>query len=76
MKQLEDDPWINVKSKFKVDDKVTGVVTNVTDYGIFIEIENGVRGSLSQRYAYMESKEELKTWQSLRKITNCRLSNT
>ncbi len=44
MKQLEDDPWLNVKSKFNVDDKVTGVVTNVTDYGIFIEIENGVEG--------------------------------
>ena len=44
MKQLEEDPWINVKNKFNVNDKVTGVVTNVTDYGIFIEIENGVEG--------------------------------
>tara|TARA_B100000886_G_scaffold109529_1_gene73347 strand:- start:1657 stop:3351 length:1695 start_codon:yes stop_codon:yes gene_type:complete len=44
MKQLEEDPWLNVKSKFSVNDKVTGVVTNVTDYGIFIEIENGVEG--------------------------------
>ena len=44
MKQLEDDPWLKVKEKFKVNDKVTGVVTNVTDYGIFIEIENGVEG--------------------------------
>ena len=44
MKQLEEDPWLNVKSKFKVNDIVTGVVTNVTDYGIFIEIENGVEG--------------------------------
>ena len=44
MKQLEEDPWLNVKDKFNVNDKVTGVVTNVTDYGIFIEIENGVEG--------------------------------
>ncbi len=44
MKQLEEDPWLNVKNKFSVNDKVTGVVTNVTDYGIFIEIENGVEG--------------------------------
>ena len=44
MKQLEDDPWNLVKDKFKVNDKVTGVVTNVTDYGVFIEIENGVEG--------------------------------
>ena len=40
MKQLEDDPWNKVKDKFNVNDKVTGVVTNVADYGIFIEIEN------------------------------------
>ena len=44
MKQLEDDPWLKVKEKFNIDDKVQGVVTNVTDYGIFIEIENGVEG--------------------------------
>ncbi len=44
MKQLEDDPWNNVKDKFNVNDRVTGVVTNVADYGIFIEIENGVEG--------------------------------
>ncbi len=44
MKQLEDDPWLKVKEKFNVNDKVTGVVTNVADYGIFIEIENGVEG--------------------------------
>ncbi len=44
MKQLEEDPWNMVKDKFNVNDKVTGVVTNVTDYGIFIEIENGVEG--------------------------------
>ena len=44
MKQLEDDPWLKVKEKFNIDDKVKGVVTNVTDYGIFIEIENGVEG--------------------------------
>tara|TARA_Y200000002_G_scaffold380168_1_gene391049 strand:- start:779 stop:2476 length:1698 start_codon:yes stop_codon:yes gene_type:complete len=44
MKQLEDDPWLQVKDKFSVGDKVQGVVTNVTDYGIFIEIENGVEG--------------------------------
>ena len=44
MKQLEDDPWINVKDSLKVGDRVNGVVTNVTDYGIFIEVGNGIEG--------------------------------
>ncbi len=44
MKQLEDDPWNRVKDKFSVGDKVKGICTNVTDYGVFIEIDNGVEG--------------------------------
>ena len=44
MKQLEEDPWTNVKDSLKVNDKVSGVVTNVTDYGIFIEVGNGIEG--------------------------------
>ena len=44
MKQLESDPWLLVKEKFNIDDKVKGVVTKVAEYGIFIEIENGVEG--------------------------------
>ncbi len=44
MKQLEEDPWIKVKDKYNVNDKVKGIVTNVADYGVFIEIEAGVEG--------------------------------
>ena len=42
MKQLEEDPWHKVKDSLKINDRVNGVVTNVTDYGIFIEVENGM----------------------------------
>ena len=44
LKALQDDPWESVKDKFNVGDKVSGTVTNVTDYGVFIEIEDGVEG--------------------------------
>ncbi|MDA9591805.1 30S ribosomal protein S1 [Pelagibacteraceae bacterium] len=44
LKQLEEDPWTKVADKFKVGDKLQGIVTNVTDYGIFIEVENGIEG--------------------------------
>ena len=44
MKQLEEDPWNKVKDKFNVGDKVQGICTNITDYGVFIEIDNGVEG--------------------------------
>ncbi len=44
MKQLEADPWENVEVKYPVGAKFTGRVTNITDYGAFIELEPGVEG--------------------------------
>jgi small subunit ribosomal protein S1 len=44
MKQLEEDPWDGVALKYPVNGKFTGRVTNITDYGAFVEIEAGVEG--------------------------------
>ena len=42
MKQLEDDPWQGVEAKFPVGTNFSGRVTNITDYGAFVELEAGV----------------------------------
>ncbi len=44
MKQLQADPWDDVESKFPIESKHTGRVTNITDYGAFVELEPGVEG--------------------------------
>ncbi len=44
MKQLEDDPWSVVEGKFPLESVHTGRVTNITDYGAFVELEPGVEG--------------------------------
>lgn len=44
MKQLESDPWQNVEERFKVGDVYKGKVTNITDYGAFVELEDGIEG--------------------------------
>ena len=44
MKQLESDPWEDAASKFELNSKVTGRVTNITDYGAFVELDNGIEG--------------------------------
>jgi small subunit ribosomal protein S1 len=44
MKQLEADPWDGVEVKYPVGVKFTGRVTNITDYGAFVELEPGVEG--------------------------------
>ncbi|MCX7863727.1 MAG: 30S ribosomal protein S1, partial [Novosphingobium sp.] len=44
MKQLESDPWEGVAVKYPVGAKLRGVVTNITEYGAFVELEPGIEG--------------------------------
>ena len=44
MKQLESDPWEGVVAKYPVGAKVSGIVTNITEYGAFVELEAGIEG--------------------------------
>jgi small subunit ribosomal protein S1 len=44
MKQLESDPWEGVEAKYPVGMRVKGRVTNITDYGAFVELEEGIEG--------------------------------
>lgn len=44
IKQLENDPWDEIPNRFRVGTKVGGIITNVTDFGLFVELEEGVEG--------------------------------
>ncbi len=44
LKQLGEDPWLDIARRYPVDTKLTGKVTNLADYGCFVEIEEGVEG--------------------------------
>ena len=44
MKQLESDPWNDIGTKFPIGKKIRGTVTNITDYGAFVELEPGIEG--------------------------------
>ncbi|MCM5559635.1 30S ribosomal protein S1 [Pleomorphomonas sp. JP5] len=44
MKQLENDPWDAIEAKYPVGAKFSGRVTNITDYGAFVELEPGIEG--------------------------------
>ncbi|WP_299321323.1 30S ribosomal protein S1 [Parasphingopyxis sp.] len=44
MKQLETDPWEGASAKYPVDARFTGRVTNITEYGAFVELESGIEG--------------------------------
>jgi small subunit ribosomal protein S1 len=44
MKQLEADPWTDIDTRFAVGSKLKGRITNIADYGAFVELEDGIEG--------------------------------
>ncbi|UAJ65414.1 30S ribosomal protein S1 [Candidatus Schneideria nysicola] len=44
LKQLHEDPWFSIKKRYKSNMRLSGRVTNLTDYGCFVEIEEGIEG--------------------------------
>ena len=46
MKQLTKDPWIGIEAKYKIGTKHKGIVRNITDFGVFVELEDGIDGLL------------------------------
>lgn len=44
MKQLESDPWDEVSGKYAVGERFTGRITNIADYGAFVELDDGIEG--------------------------------
>jgi ribosomal protein S1 len=59
LKQLHVDPWNSVIEKYQPGKKVRGKVTNITDYGAFIEIEPGIEGLVHISEMYWKSKTAL-----------------
>ena len=58
VKQLQDDPWQSVAQRYEVGKEITGTITNLTDFGIFVELEEGIEGLV---HVSEISKEKIKT---------------
>ncbi len=58
VKQLQSDPWESVRERYEVGKEITGTVTNVTDFGVFVELEEGIEGLV---HVSEISKEKIKT---------------
>ncbi len=58
IKQLQPDPWETVEERYDVGSEITGTVTNVTDFGVFVELEEGIEGLV---HVSEISKEKIKT---------------
>jgi small subunit ribosomal protein S1 len=61
MKQLDDNPWQGIKDEFPVGKLMTGKVTNITDYGVFIELKDGIEGLVhSSEISWLKSNQHPK----------------
>ncbi|MDJ0986816.1 MAG: 30S ribosomal protein S1 [Desulfobacterales bacterium] len=58
IKQLQADPWASVAERYEVGKEITGTITNLTDFGIFVELEEGIEGLV---HVSEISKEKIKT---------------
>jgi small subunit ribosomal protein S1 len=58
IKQIQPDPWKTVAERYTVGKEITGTVTNVTDFGVFVELEEGIEGLV---HVSEISKEKIKT---------------
>jgi len=58
IKQLNQDPWETVAERYEVTKEIAGTVTNVTDFGVFVELEEGIEGLI---HVSEISKEKIKT---------------
>jgi small subunit ribosomal protein S1 len=58
IKQLQSDPWETVAERYEVGKEIGGTVTNITDFGIFVELEEGIEGLV---HISEISKEKIKT---------------
>lgn len=58
VKQLQKDPWETIPERYEAGDKITGTITNVTDFGLFVELEEGIEGLV---HVSEVSREKIKT---------------
>ena len=58
IKHLTEDPWKTVAQRYEVGKEITGTITNLTDFGIFVELEEGIEGLV---HVSEISKEKIKT---------------
>lgn len=59
IKQLESDPWDAIAQRYPVDSKVKGTISSITDFGVFVQIEEGVEGLIHNTHLGIEKGENV-----------------
>lgn len=59
IKQLEEDPWETIAQRYPVGSKVAGKVSSVTDFGVFVEIEDGIEGLIHNSQLGLKKEDDV-----------------
>ena len=75
IKQLEPDPWSTVPQRYPNGARVTGTVTNITDFGLFVELEEGIEGLVHVSEAGRHKGKSLRELYSLGDVISAKVIN-
>lgn len=75
VKQLESDPWETIAQRYPVGVKVKGKVSSVTEFGIFVEIEDGIEGLIHNSQLGLDRGEDIQALYPLESQIECEVIN-
>ncbi len=75
IKQLSEDPWETISQRHPVGTKVKGTVTAITEFGVFVEIENGVEGLIHNSQLGLEKGQEVAETYAVGTQVECEVTN-
>lgn len=75
VKQLSQDPWDTIAQRYPVGSKVKGKVASLTDFGVFVEIEEGVEGLIHNSQLGVEKGEDVAAMYPLGNVIDCEVVN-
>jgi small subunit ribosomal protein S1 len=73
VKQLKSNPWDDIDKKYRVGDNVTGVISNITGFGLFVKLEEGVEGLVHISEAASEDQTDIKTTYNVGNEVNAKI---
>lgn len=75
VKQLEADPWDTIAQRYPVNAKVKGTVTSITDFGVFVQIEEGIEGLIHNSQLGLEKGEVVSELYPVGSAVECEVTN-
>lgn len=75
IKQLENDPWDSIAQRYPANVKIKGTVTSITDFGVFVQIEEGIEGLIHNSQLEIEKGQNIAEVYPVGSSIECQVTN-